>query len=236
MKLALPAQRARDAAREEKQRERETAQLQEGAALETERLRDERDREYEREPEPRSPREKKSPWKKFMPHRHEREPGRISKIESRGATQDGYSAAMAKTEATVKDSVELTPTGATMAGDGPASFAAPEIRPETEAAIHAAATTPIEEHANGPKRPSTEAAIRAAATTPSEERQNPIAAETSTSHRHAREVEDDREALRKRCGLGRGDGDRDHVEHTQDTSKRRPTAQSKRVRSRFPTG
>jgi hypothetical protein len=101
--------------------------------------------EKQKQKEAETPTQKKSPWKKLLPHRHgrdEREPGKIS-------TDRPHEKAVATTvpeqEEDVKDEVEITPTGATMAGDGPATIAAPAALPETEAAIDAQVTTPIEE-------------------------------------------------------------------------------------------
>ena len=128
-------------------------------------LKTQREKENE-QAEPKSPKEKKSPWKKLIPgNRSEREPGKISKIDSkpenqhdtkqdsRPPPQDGYAAAMAKPaeprsttetdrETSSKSSVELTPTGATMAGDGPSAIGAPDRMPEAE---DEKATTPAGE-------------------------------------------------------------------------------------------
>jgi hypothetical protein len=145
-------QRAKDAAKEEKQHDRETSKLQQEAAFETSRLEKQKEKEIKRDPseaEPTSP-QKKSPWKKLIPHRHEREPGRISKFDKKSdsktvpAPEDGYTAATGKSSELPpkKESVDLTPTGATMAGDGPSTIAAPDATPAPESEQ---ATTPLEE-------------------------------------------------------------------------------------------
>jgi hypothetical protein len=99
-----------------------------------------------------SPRtQQKRSWMLKM-HRPEREPGRISKIEAKPLKKDGTDSPTVEPDlsAAAKDA-EVTPTGATMAGDGPATINAPEAMPATERAIDEQATTPIEER----PRPST---------------------------------------------------------------------------------
>jgi hypothetical protein len=153
-------QRAKDAVKEEKQRDQETARLQRGAVVESARSHEQRDEELARDStdaEPTSP-QKKSPWKKLIPHRSEREPGRISKIDNKNKDknkaavavplpEDGFAAATGKTTepSEPKKSVDLTPTGATMAGDGPSTIAAPDAAPAPE---NEQATTPIEERSS----------------------------------------------------------------------------------------
>lgn len=163
-------QRAKEAAREEKQREQETSHEHAGAVVESSRQQEQKGKDTTKESQPMSPKEKKSPWKKLIPggHRSEREPGSISrydakhdsKKDAKPVPQDGYTAAMANpatprttTEtdrgtSTSKSSVEITPTGATMAGDGPSSIGAPDRDPETEAAIDQVATTPSGERSD----------------------------------------------------------------------------------------
>jgi hypothetical protein len=95
-----------------------------------------------------SPVQKKSPWKKLIPGNHERkdrDPGKLSTDGSRYEEVSPATVAKLKPSRKSTDGVEITPTDATMAGDTPATVAAPEILPETEAAIDAQATTPIEE-------------------------------------------------------------------------------------------
>jgi hypothetical protein len=134
-------QREKEAAKEERQRDKAIRRMQKDATKETFSL------EEQKEKEPETPTQKKSPWKKLLPHRHareDREPGKIGRI-STGGTRDQDAAVMTQPEEEAGEEVEITATSATMAGDTPATVAAPEAAPQTNAAIDAQATTPIEE-------------------------------------------------------------------------------------------
>ncbi|KIW01422.1 hypothetical protein, variant [Verruconis gallopava] len=137
-------QREKEAAKEEKQRSKETAAIQKSAAMETSQLQRHKESDDFQTP-------KKSPWKKLISHRHEREPGRISKIMATDHPEGGKDEVSAKPSAVQPEPnpapvAEGTLTGATMAGDTPATVAAPAALPETEAVIDHPVTTSTEEH------------------------------------------------------------------------------------------